>query len=241
MTKLEVKEQQVEAMFNGIAPRYDFLNHLLSFGIDKLWRKRLVKNLLKTNPQQVLDIATGTGDLAITLAKRAKSVNIIGVDIAEGMLEIGKLKVERKNLSNQIKLLKASSQHLPFANNLFDASMVAFGVRNFEDPVKGLLEMNRVTREGGSIHVLEFTTPRIGLVKVAYKFYFNRILPWVGRKVSGHKSAYTYLPTSVDAFKERKDFVKLLEQAGFENATYSLQSFGIAAIYTANKPIQQSI
>jgi demethylmenaquinone methyltransferase / 2-methoxy-6-polyprenyl-1,4-benzoquinol methylase len=237
LSKFAVKESEVELMFNGIAPRYDFLNHLLSFGIDKLWRKRLVKGVIRTNPTLVLDVATGTGDLAIALAKRSKQVRITGIDIADAMLDISKRKLHHLGFSARVSMERASSLSLPFPDNHFDAAMVSFGVRNFEDPLKGLSEMQRVVKPGGTINVLEFTTPRIGLVRWVYNFYFNRILPWVGKKISGHGSAYTYLPTSVNAFKEREDFVELLEQSGFANARYKLQSFGIAAIYQAVKPI----
>ncbi len=230
------KEQQVEAMFNGIAPRYDFLNRVLSFGIDKLWRRRLIKSLLKSNPTRVLDVATGTADLAILLAKKNPKVTVIGVDIAEQMLSFGRVKVERKNLDERVVLTRASSERLPFDDASFDATMVAFGVRNFENPINGLKEMNRVIKPGGGIYVLEFTNPRSSLIRFIYRFYFNRILPWIGRKVSGHSSAYTYLPTSVEAFEEREAFVNLLYKAGFVDASFKLQSLGIAAIYSAIKP-----
>ncbi len=230
-----VREHDVEEMFNGIAPRYDLLNHLLSFGIDKLWRRRLVKGVARHNPKIVLDVATGTSDLAIALARRNRSVSVVGVDIAEEMLSRGQHKLDRLKLSNRITLQKATSLSLPFANNSFDAAMVAFGVRNFEDPLNGLLEMARVIKPGGTISVLEFTTPKFAAIRWAYLFYFNRVLPWVGEKISGHKTAYTYLPTSVDAFKEREEFVELLVKAGFSDASFSLQSFGIAAIYRAKK------
>ncbi len=226
----------MEAMFNGIASRYDFLNRVLSFGIDRLWRKRLIKGLLKENPKRVLDVATGTADLAIALVQRNKSVSVVGVDIAENMLSFGRVKLDRKNLTESIELVKASSQALPFNDNYFDASMVAFGVRNFEDPVKGLSEMLRTIKPGGSIHVLEFTNPKFWPVRIVYRFYFLHILPWIGQKISGHKTAYTYLPNSVEAFKERDAFIQLLNQAGFINGSYKLQSFGIASIYRAYKP-----
>lgn len=230
-----VREREVEDMFNGIAPSYDLLNHLLSFGIDKLWRRRLVKGVAKQNPAIVLDVATGTSDLAIALACRSKSVAIVGVDIAEEMLARGSQKLIKRNLSDRITLQRASSLSLPFNSSYFDAAMVAFGVRNFEDPLKGLTEIGRVIKPGGTISVLEFTTPKFAVIRWAYLFYFNQVLPWIGQKISGHKTAYTYLPTSVDAFKERDEFVELLVKAGFTDTSYSLQSFGIAAIYRAKK------
>lgn len=236
MSNFTVQEQQVEAMFNGIAPKYDFLNHLLSFGIDKLWRKRLVKGIAKQNAKHVLDVATGTADLSIALAKRLPEVQIVGVDIADEMLEFGRRKLKKLKLDQRITMQKATSLDLPFSDGLFDAAMVAFGVRNFEDPIKGLSEMQRVLKSGGTISVLEFTTPKYAVIGWLYKFYFSRVLPWVGKLVSGHKTAYTYLPMSVQAFKERESFNELLEQSGFKNAQYVQQSFGIAAIYTATKP-----
>ncbi len=231
-----VKEQQVEEMFNGIAPKYDLLNHVLSLGIDKLWRKRVVRAIAKNRPSDVLDVATGTADLAIALARSSSDVNIVGVDIAEEMLQHGRLKVEKIGLANRITLTKASSLLLPFEDNTFDAAMVAFGVRNFENSLVGLSEMQRVIKPGGTINVLEFTTPRFAIISWIYRLYFSRVLPWVGRIVSGHKTAYTYLPVSVSHFKEREDFVALLRQSGFINAQYKQQSFGISAIYTAVKP-----
>lgn len=236
MTNNLSKEKQVEAMFNGIAPRYDFLNRVLSFGIDNIWRRRLIRGLLKSNPSMVLDVATGTADLAILLARKNPMVTVVGVDIAEQMLSFGRVKLEKKKLNERVTLSKASSERLPFNDSSFDATMVAFGVRNFENPLNGLKEMGRVIKPGGSIHVLEFTNPRTGFVRFVYRFYFNRILPFIGRMVSGHKSAYTYLPTSVQAFEEREAFVDLLHKAGFVNAKFKLQSFGIAAIYVAIKP-----
>lgn len=235
MGQANIRENEVEAMFNGIAPRYDFLNHLLSFGIDKIWRKRLVKKLVKRKPLKVLDIATGTGDLAITLAKKQSDVTIVGVDIAQEMLAVGQQKVDKLNLSDRIAFQKASSLSLPFSSNQFDAAMVAFGVRNFEDPLAGLTEICRVLKPGALFLVLEFTNPQNFFIRSIYNFYFKTILPWVGSKISGHKTAYNYLPQSVSMFKEREDFVDLLKHSGFTNAYFKQQSFGIAAIYIAKK------
>jgi len=232
----KIRENDIEAMFNGIAPRYDFLNHLLSFGIDKTWRRRLVKIVAKSSPQQVLDVATGTGDLAIALAKKQRDVDVLGIDISEDMIAVGKQKVNKLNLSNRITFQKASSLNLPFASNHFDSAMVAFGVRNFEDPLAGLIEINRVLKPGTSLFVLEFTNPQNFIIRGIYNFYFTTILPWVGQKVSGHKTAYTYLPKSVNSFNERDDFVSLLKQSGFINAYYKQQNMGIVAIYIAKKP-----
>ncbi len=229
------KEHGVEAMFNSIAHRYDALNHIFSFGIDKLWRRRLVRRALKNNPSQILDVATGTGDVAIQLIRKRKTANVVGVDIAEYMLAKAKIKVCSLGLQDRINFIKASSEELPLESEVFQAVTVSFGVRNFADPLKGLKEIYRVLSPGGSLVVLEFTTPKSILIKALYSIYFTRIIPWVGRIVSGHKYAYTYLPNSVEAFKERDDFVSLLTEAGFSEAHFSVQTFGIAAIYQARK------
>jgi demethylmenaquinone methyltransferase/2-methoxy-6-polyprenyl-1,4-benzoquinol methylase len=231
------KEQQVEEMFNGIAHRYDFLNRVLSFGIDRRWRKKLVKGILKGNPNHVLDIATGTADLAIVLAEKNRNVKVTGVDIAENMLSFGRTKVQKKRLANRIELIKASALSLPFNDKSFDAAMVAFGVRNFQEPVTGLTEINRVLRPGAQIFVLEFTNPRSKFFGKLYTFYFLKVLPTIGRLVSGHSEAYTYLPASVKAFAEREAFTKMLNDSGFTNASYRELSFGIASLYQAVKPL----
>lgn len=231
------KEQQVEEMFNGIAHRYDLLNKVLSFGIDRRWRNNLVKGILSGNPSHVIDIATGTADLAIVLAKKNRNVKVTGVDISENMLAFGREKVQKKGLENRIKLIKASALSLPFNNNSFDAAMVAFGVRNFQEPVMGLTEINRVIRPGGQILVLEFTNPKSMFFGKLYTFYFLKVLPTIGRLVSGHSEAYTYLPASVKAFAEREAFTKMLTQAGFAKAQYRELSFGIASLYQAVKPV----
>lgn len=237
MEKPNSNQQRVEAMFNDIAHRYDLLNHLLSFGIHKLWRKRLVNNALLNNPAIVLDVATGTAGVAIDLAKNNKNVSVVGVDIAENMLAHGLLKAQKLGLEKRISMSKASAEDLPYSDNYFNACTVAYGVRNFSNPLKGLQEIFRVTIPGGEIHVLEFVNPRNQLMRWIYGFYFRRILPFFGRIISGHKGAYSYLPQSVKHFVEREEFVNLLGSAGFVDAHYSIQSFGIAAIYKARKPL----
>jgi len=235
MEELNKKSDNVAAMFNSIAAKYDFLNHFLSFGIDKLWRCRLVKQLAKSNPRQVLDIATGTGDLAIQLAKHHKSVNITGVDISENMLSIGREKILKRKLEERINLKQANSLNLPFADGEFDAAMVAFGVRNFEDLSKGITEIHRVLKNGGSLYVLEFSMPSRFPMRNLYRFYFRRVLPFVGGIVSGSKSAYTYLPESVFAFPEKEKFVEIMANAGFKNCSYKRLTFGVASIYVGSK------
>ena len=235
MEELNKKSDNVAAMFNSIAAKYDFLNHFLSLGIDKLWRRCLVKQLAKSNPRQVLDIATGTGDLAIQLAKHHKSVNITGVDISENMLSIGREKILKRKLEGRINLKQANSLSLPFANGEFDAAMVAFGVRNFEDLSKGITEVHRVLKDGGSLYVLEFSMPSRFPMRNLYRFYFRRVLPFVGGIVSGSKSAYTYLPESVFAFPEKEKFVEIMANAGFKNCSYKRLTFGVASIYVGSK------
>ncbi len=229
------KKEQVRAMFNNIAGKYDFLNHFLSVGIDRIWRKKLIKILLEDYPTQVLDVATGTGDLAFALAKRSNA-RIIGVDIAQAMLDVGSLKLEKKGLCNQIKLQLADSESLPFAGNVFDAAMVAFGVRNFENLDNGLSEMYRVLRPGGTIAVLEFSRPKLFPFKQLYNYYFTNILPAMGRLVSKDKGAYSYLPESVYHFPDGEAFLKHLTDCGFEKEWQKRQSVGIATIYIAKKP-----
>lgn len=229
------KTQQVEAMFNDIAPKYDFLNHFLSLGIDKIWRRKVIRKVIAEKPSDVLDIATGTADLAIVLAKKLPEVKITGVDLSENMLEVGRKKVENLNLSNRITLKQGDSLSLPFADESFDSAMVAFGVRNFENPVAGMVETYRVLRQNGKYYILEFSMPRRFPMAQLYRFYFWAILPLIGRMVSGHKKAYTYLPESVSAFPDGLNFIKLMEEAGFTSCKYQKLSFGIATIYEGEK------
>ncbi len=229
------KTKQVEAMFNDIAPKYDFLNHFLSLGIDKIWRRKVIRKIINDNPSDVLDIATGTADLAILLARKHPKVNIIGIDLAENMLAVGRKKVEELNLSNRIALKQGDSLSLPFENATFDVAMVAFGVRNYENPVKGMEETLRILRKNGKFYVLEFSMPRRFPMAQLYRFYFWAILPLLGRMVSGHKQAYTYLPESVNAFPDGNNFIVLMEKAGFLDCKYKKLSFGIATIYEGKK------
>lgn len=223
-------------MFNGIAERYDFLNHFLSAGIDRRWRKKVIQILKKQPHGSILDVATGTADLAIAQAK-LKPEKIVGVDIANQMLDIGRQKIHKKGLEHLIKLENGDSESLAFPENRFDAVTVAFGVRNFEDLDKGLSEMNRVIVPGGIAIILEFSKPRRFPVKQLYNFYFKYILPFVGRLVSRHKSAYTYLPESVGEFPDGPDFISHMEKAGFIDSTYKTLTFGIASIYTGKKAL----
>jgi len=221
-------------MFNRIAHRYDYLNHFLSLGIDKLWRRKLRRRLGKYKPQSILDVATGTADLAIELAK-LNPKEIVGVDIAETMLEMGDKKIEKKNLQNIIRLQQADSENLPFKDNTFDAATISYGVRNFETPVKGLSEIHRVLKPGGVIFILEFGMPKTFPVKQAYSFYFNFILPFWGKIFSGSYESYKYLPESVKQFPYDKAFTDLLSKAGFKNPTATKISQGITFLYEAVK------
>jgi len=183
----------------------------------------------------VLDVATGTGDLAFALLKRSSFVSVVGVDVSEKMLAFAKQKIEKRKLTQRFTLIRSSAEELSFPESTFDAAMVSFGVRNFYDTQKGLTQIGNSLKKGGTIHVLEFTKPKGWFFRNIYRFYFLRILPLIGGKVSGHQNAYSYLPNSVEAFAEREDFIRLLEESGFKNASYSILSFGIAAIYRAKK------
>ncbi len=230
----ENKKVQVAKMFDNIAARYDFLNHFLSLGIDILWRKRAVREIGKVSPKTILDIATGTGDLAVE-ASVLKPTKIIGVDISEGMLDIGRKKMKANGLDSTIELQFGDSENLPFEDNSFDAITAGFGVRNFEDLPKGLSEMCRVMNKGGKIAILEPAEPTTFPFKQLYNLYFTRFLPFVGKLVSKDNAAYTYLPESVAAFPSGQAFLKELEIAGFRHPQHIKLTFGIAALYIATK------
>ena len=231
------KKAQVALMFNNIARKYDFLNHFLSMGIDKLWRKKAVKLLKPLQPKQMLDIATGTGDFALACLK-LNPEKVTGIDISTEMLAVGREKIAKKNLQDKIELFEGDSENIQFEDNSFDAITVAFGVRNFENLEKGLKEMNRVVRPGGKVVVLEFSKPEKFPVKQFYNFYFFKILPFWGRMVSKDSSAYTYLPESVGAFPDGENFLKIYRACGFEKTEQIKLSFGIASIYVGTKPVQ---
>jgi demethylmenaquinone methyltransferase/2-methoxy-6-polyprenyl-1,4-benzoquinol methylase len=228
------KKEQVAEMFNGISGKYDFLNHFLSMGIDRRWRKRAIAEIAKVQPTKVLDVATGTGDLAIAAAE-LRPGQIIGVDIAEQMLAVGREKIEKKGLSDLITLQYGDSEHLPFDTAAFDAVVCAYGVRNFENLDQGLAEMCRVMRPGGRLAILEFSHPQRFPMRQLYRFYFRHILPLLGKLVSRHSRAYTYLPESVQAFPQGAALCRRLEQAGFRNPHARPLTFGITTLYTAGK------
>ena len=225
----------IAQMFDNIAWRYDSLNHLFSFHIDKLWRRKAVNELRGRTLDHVLDVATGTGDLALTIHKRLHPGHITGVDISEGMLAIGRQKIEKKGLTQQINLQCGDSEALPFAEHTFDAVTVAFGVRNFEHLEKGLGEMLRVLKTGGKLVALEFSIPQNRIFRSIYHFYSFRILPLVGRLVSKDSHAYNYLPDSVQSFPHGAAFRNILENCGFKDIKIKSLTFGIASIYTGIK------
>lgn len=228
------KKQQVEQMFDNISPRYDFLNHFLSLGIDYSWRKKVRKKVAKFQPATLLDVATGTADLAIELSK-IPGLKITGVDISQGMLDFGDVKLKQRNLQGRIVLQQADSENLPFADASFDAVTVSFGVRNFENLDKGLGEMCRVLKPGSPMMVLEFSKPTNPVFSRLYWFYFKYILPRLGKLLSKDATAYTYLPQSVAAFPEGEEFVSRAKSAGFSSVNYRPLTFGICTLYQCVK------
>lgn len=228
------KKQQVAQMFDNISHKYDFLNHFLSLGIDILWRKKAVKLLKPFAPKMMLDIATGTGDFAIECLS-LKPEKIIGIDISNGMLEIGKQKLKKKAILNTIELVHGDSEKINFNDQTFDAITVAFGVRNFEHLEQGLSEMSRVLKPGGAAAILEFSKPTMFPLKQLYNLYFLKILPALGKKISSDASAYTYLPESVQAFPDGQKMVSIIKSCGFNEVKLYPLTGGIATIYLSQK------
>ncbi|MBE6194154.1 MAG: bifunctional demethylmenaquinone methyltransferase/2-methoxy-6-polyprenyl-1,4-benzoquinol methylase UbiE [Rikenellaceae bacterium] len=231
----ESKGEMVRGMFNDIAPTYDRLNHILSFDIDKLWRKRVVRIVRKLGAKYIMDMATGTGDLAIALARNIEGSTIYGADFSSEMLAVAKQKIEALGLSERISLTECNAESIPLADEAVDAATVAFGVRNFEHQKEALTEMKRTIRKGGHLVVLEFSNPRFALVRWCYRIYSHYILPTIGRLVSKHATAYTYLPDSIDKFASPEEFTTLLKEVGFDSVERRSQSMGIAHIYIARK------
>ncbi|WP_144282882.1 bifunctional demethylmenaquinone methyltransferase/2-methoxy-6-polyprenyl-1,4-benzoquinol methylase UbiE [Chryseobacterium echinoideorum] len=227
------KKSQVEDMFDNIAPKYDLLNHVLSMKVDVLWRNVLVKWMKQDNPKEVLDVATGTGDLAIAVEK-GTDAKVVGLDLSQQMLNVGVIKIKKLNLDGKISMQKGDAENLPFEDNRFDAVSVAFGVRNFENLTKGLAELRRVVKENKSVYILEFSKVE-GFLAPFYMFYFKNILPAIGRLVSKDNRAYTYLPDSVNAFPYGEKMKQILIDTGFKNVEYKKLSLGIATIYKATK------
>lgn len=233
MTPLKRNKNITRNMFNNIAKRYDLLNHLLSFGMDYYWRKKAIKHITN-NPRKILDVATGTADFAISAAN-LKNVEIIGIDIAEGMLNIGKEKIQKKKLDDIISLQIADSEDLPFNDNYFDAITVGFGVRNFENLEKGLSEMYRTVNKGGIVVILEPSIPTSFPLNQIYNIYFHYILPFLGKLISKDNNAYSYLPASVKEFPKKKIFMGYLKKVGFINSQHIPLTFGIVDLYIAIK------
>jgi demethylmenaquinone methyltransferase / 2-methoxy-6-polyprenyl-1,4-benzoquinol methylase len=229
----ESKKKQVTKMFDNIAESYDFLNHSLSLGMDNVWRKIAIKKLVN-NPNTILDIATGTGDFSISASKHTNA-QISGIDISQGMLDVGIEKIKKKGLEDRIKLQLADSENLPFSDQTFDAITAGFGVRNFENLNKGLSEMHRVLDDNGIVAILEPSTPKYFPLKQFYNLYFNNILPTIGAWISKDKEAYSYLPESVNAFPSGEKFLKELEKVGFKDCQHFPLTFGIVSLYTAIK------
>jgi len=229
------KKQQVATMFDKIAFRYDFLNRFLSAGIDVSWRKKAIKQLQSLQPQILLDVATGTGDVAILAERMLKPKKIVGIDISQGMLDIGRKKIEKLGLQNKIELVKGDSEMIGFPDNTFDAITVAFGVRNYQNLEKGLADMLRVLKPGGKLVVLEFSRPKQVLFKGVYNLYMNTIAPGFGKLIAKNKDAYQYLNDSVQRFPEGEQFLDILKNVGY-SATYSkVLTLGICSIYCGSK------
>lgn len=229
------KKAEVERMFDKIAPRYDLLNRVLSLGIDVKWRTRAIGYLEKKSPRTILDVATGTADVAIMAAKILKPDNITGIDIANQMLDFGRVKIKNEDLESIIRLETGDSERLRFADDSFDAVTVAFGVRNFEHLEQGLAEMYRVLRPGGRVVILEFSKPHFFPFKQIYNAYFKYVLPLIGRLTSRDVRAYTYLFESVQIFPEGQDFLNILTKIGYQNPTCERLTLGICSIYSATK------
>lgn len=228
------KKQQVEEMFDHIAARYDLMNRLFSAGIDMKWRKKAIRSLQQEKPKHILDVATGTADLAILACRLLCPEKVTGIDLSAEMLEIGRKKIEKEGFTEKIQLLKGDGEAINFADHTFDAVLAAFGVRNFENLEKGLKEMYRVLKPGGKLAILEFSTPKPGFRKL-YNIYMGLVAPEVARWFRQNKAAYRYLNRSSNAFPDRRNFTRLLDQAGFTSTEYKPLSFGICCLYSARK------
>ena len=229
------KTEQVREMFDSIAPAYDFMNRMMTFGIDKLWRLRAVNMLRRKSPQHILDVATGTGDLAMLMFKKLRPGRITGIDLSPGMIAVAEKKVAEAGLDGAIRFMNEDCLDLPFAPEVFDCITVAYGVRNFEHLDRGYAEMYRVMQRGGTLCVIELSTPRSPLVKPFYKFYTRHIIPWVGKAVSRDVRAYSYLPESIAAVPQGEEMLQLISEAGFKNCRCRRFTFGTSSVYLAEK------
>ena len=230
------KKAQVEEMFDNIAPSYDKLNHIISFNLDRIWRRRVMRIVRRAKASKIMDIATGTGDLAIAMAKRVDRTQILGIDLSEEMLAVARRKVQKQGLEERIMLEKGDAENLSMvADGSIDAATVAFGVRNFENIERGLSEIYRTLKQGGKIVILEFSTPKNKFVRWVYAQYSHRLIPRIGAMISKDKRAYVYLPESVDEFPAPETFMDIMRSVGFTDVKRRSQSFGIAQIYIGTK------
>jgi demethylmenaquinone methyltransferase/2-methoxy-6-polyprenyl-1,4-benzoquinol methylase len=235
MSKNETKSEMVREMFNDIAPTYDRLNHILSLDIDRLWRRNVVRILRRKGVKQVLDMATGTGDLAIAIARNIEGSTIFAADFSKEMLAVAKRKIEHLGLAERISLHECNAEDIPLEESAVEAATVAFGVRNFEHQQKALTEIKRTIKRGGYLVVLEFSNPKCAFVRFIYRLYSHYLLPAIGKIVSKHNSAYKYLPESIDQFPAPETFIEMLREVGFDDIERHSQSLGIAQIYVAQK------
>ena len=231
----QTKKEEVREMFDNIAPKYDLLNHTLSMSIDRVWRRRVVGEVRRAKPGRILDVATGTGDLAIAMARRIRDVQVLGVDLSEQMLAVARRKIEARGLDGRIVLDRGDAERLAVADASVDVATVAFGVRNFGDLGAGLRELARTIKPGGKVVILEFSRPRNRVFRALYEFYSYKILPHIGGLVSRDKRAYEYLPASVGEFPAPEEFMAMMARAGFRNCRARSQSFGIAQIYIGER------
>ena len=231
----QTKKEEVREMFDNIAPKYDLLNHTLSMSIDRVWRRRVVGEVRRAKPGRILDVATGTGDLAIAMARRIRDVQVLGVDLSEQMLAVARRKIEARGLDGRIVLDRGDAERLAVADASVDVATVAFGVRNFGDLGAGLRELARTIKPGGKVVILEFSRPRNRVFRALYEFYSYKILPRIGGLVSRDKRAYEYLPASVGEFPAPEEFMAMMARAGFRNCRARSQSFGIARIYIGER------
>lgn len=228
------KAKQVEQMFDSIAPAYDFMNRAMTMGIDRWWRRVAVRMVRKTQPQLILDVATGTGDFAIDLYRNIKPEQVVGIDLSQGMLDVARKKIEKHNLNDAITVQQGDCLALPFDDGSFNAVTVAFGVRNFEHLLQGYQQMYRVLKPGGMLCVIELSTPRNCVIKWFYDLYTLHIIPWMGSLKSGDRSAYRYLPQSIAAVPQGEDMLAIMREAGFVDCKVKRMTFGTCSIYTGN-------
>ena len=229
-------ENQIQSMFNAVAPKYDFLNRLLSVGCDRFWRKAAVSEFKSLENKTILDVATGTADIPLEIVKRyPKPMQIVGMDFSLSMLKVGNKKISNNKLNNNIKLIPGAAENIPFKDHSFDGVIASFGVRNFMDTKQGLREMHRILKPNGKIIILEFSFPKNIILEWLYRYYFEKILPITGRIISGHKTAYSYLPSSVVKFPQGENFKKILECVGFKNISLKPLTLGIVTLYKGIK------